>query len=150
VLYYGIGMKRLIVSILLFAVPAVFASKAVVGVPVADLRSDPSLPEPGKSDDKQETQLLFGETVEVVKSSGDWVYVNAIEQPEFTTNNKWEGYPGCVMKSALQQNVSTQTDKDVTKHRWVPVLTSEHESVLIMTRLPIGSKVRTIGSPVRY
>src|SRR6266850_3104089 len=96
-------MKRLILGILLFALSPGFAvQKAVVVVPVADLRSDQSMPEPGKSDDKQQTQLLFGETVEVVKSSGQWVYVNAIEQPEFTTHQRWEGYPGWVLKSALQ------------------------------------------------
>jgi hypothetical protein len=75
--------------------------KAVVVVPVADLRSDQSLPTPGKSDDKQQTQLLMGEVVDVVLSSGNWVYVNAVEQPEFTTHERWEGYPGWVLKSAI-------------------------------------------------
>jgi cell wall-associated NlpC family hydrolase len=107
----------------LLTVPAC-AEKAVVVVPVADLRSDQSLPEPGKSDDKQQTQLLSGEMVEVVKSSGDWVYINAIEQPEFTTHQKWEGYPGWVKRDALkfgeprtpQQNYPDSLRPTVTRH----------------------------------
>src|SRR5258708_18147762 len=92
----------LIVATLFFAVSSAFAvQKAVVIVPVADLRSDQSLPEPGKSDDKQQTQLLFGETVEVVASSGEWVQVNAIEQPSFKYHQRWEGYPGWVLQNTL-------------------------------------------------
>lgn len=80
--------------------------KAIVIVPVADLRSTRTLADPKKSDDKQQTQLLAGETVEVVKVEGKWAYVNAIEQPEFSTHQKWEGYPGWVLKSSLKMTTS--------------------------------------------
>ncbi len=75
--------------------------KAIVRVPVADLRSDRTRPPAGQSDDKQQTQLLSGEIVEILKTQGDWVYVSAIEQPEYSTHQKWEGYPGWVLKSAV-------------------------------------------------
>ena len=85
-----------VASAFLFCGGAAFATqRAIVTVPVADLRCDQSLPVAGQSDDKQQTQLLQGESVEVVRSSGNWVYVRALQQPEFTTHQKWEGYPGC-------------------------------------------------------
>jgi cell wall-associated NlpC family hydrolase len=90
-----------------------------VVVPVADLRSDQRLPRSAQSDDQQQTQLLYGETVEVIQSSGDWLYVHAIEQPEFTTHQKWEGYPGWVLKKAVRvgqsktQGTKKPTAKDI-------------------------------------
>lgn len=78
-----------------------WAEKAVVQVPIADLRSDRSLPPRGRSDDKQQTQLLYGELVEVLATRGRWAEINALEQPEFTTHQKWEGYPGWVLRKTL-------------------------------------------------
>jgi gamma-D-glutamyl-L-lysine dipeptidyl-peptidase len=119
---------------------AAAAQKAVVIVPVADLRSDQSLPEPGKSDDKQQTQLLFGETVEVVSSSGDWVQIHAIEQPEFTTHQKWEGYPGWVQKSALKEIASSQAAGNaVVTAKW---LGDAYERNASEKDLPLGARVR--------
>lgn len=138
-------MNRLLLGTLLLIPSLSWAvQKAVVIVPVADLRSDQSLPEPGKSDDKQQTQLLFGETVEVVRSSDDWVYVNAIEQPEFTTHQKWEGYPGWVQKSALRFNDDVVFDSIVVA-KWMTVHSTKDNSTLAL--LPLGSKLRIL--PVR-
>ncbi|SRR5258708_7815110 len=132
----------LIVATLFFAVSSAFAvQKAVVIVPVADLRSDQSLPEPGKSDDKQQTQLLFGETVEVVKSSGDWVYVNAIEQPSFKYRQRWEGYPGWILKSALRFNSNTLFDGLITT-KWVTVRSTVNSETISL--LPLGSRIRIL------
>ncbi len=96
-------MNRFLFIALCFAFtpPALALEKAVVIVPIADLRSDRSLPPRGRSDDKQQTQLLQGEIVEVVASKRGWVQVHALEQPEFTTHQKWEGYPGWVQRKAL-------------------------------------------------
>lgn len=80
--------------------------QAYVSASIADLRSDQTLPSPGKSDDKQQSQLLFGEAVIVLRSSGTWSYVQALDQPEFTTHQKWEGYPGWVLSSAIKMGTS--------------------------------------------
>ena len=49
------------------------------------------------TDDKRETQLLFQEKVLIHENpSGNWVRIEAIEQPEFTHHNRWEGYPGWI------------------------------------------------------
>ncbi len=92
---------RILPLVWAFSTTACAAEQGLVAVPVADLRSDQTLPLSAQSDDQQQTQLLYGEPVEVIQSSGDWLYVHAIEQPEFTTHQKWEGYPGWVLKKAI-------------------------------------------------
>lgn len=72
-----------------------------VAVPVADVWSRPIAPGEKPSDDLRETQVLFGERVLVHESSGAWVRIEAIDQPEFTHHQKWEGYPGWVDAKAL-------------------------------------------------
>lgn len=52
-------------------------------------------------DSLQETQVIYGEVVRALEEQGDWVRIEAVEQPEFTHNQRWEGYPGWVPKSAL-------------------------------------------------
>jgi cell wall-associated NlpC family hydrolase len=90
-------------AVLLFFSPLVGAEPlpAVVIVPVADVWSGPSESSAALTNDKRETQLLIGERVLIHQSSGAWRYIEAIEQPEFTHHNRWEGYPGWVLKSAL-------------------------------------------------
>ncbi len=75
---------------------------AVVIVPVADVWSRPIALGEKPSDDLRETQVLFGEKVIIHESSGSWVNIEAVEQPEFTHHNKWEGYPGWVLRKALK------------------------------------------------
>jgi len=77
------------------------SQSAVVIVPVADVWSRPLAPNEKPSDDLRETQALRGESVIIHESSGPWVRIEAVEQPEFTHHNLWEGYPGWVLKSTL-------------------------------------------------
>ena len=78
------------------------SSRARVGVAVADLRREPASPRPILDRDPlEESQLLYGEVVEILEEKGDWVRVSAVEQPEWTHNRRWEGYPGWMEKSAL-------------------------------------------------
>jgi len=75
--------------------------KAVVSVPVADVWSRVLTPGEKPADELRETQVLSGEMVLIQESSGPWVRIEAIEQPEFTHRNFWEGYPGWMRKDAL-------------------------------------------------
>jgi cell wall-associated NlpC family hydrolase len=118
---------------------AMAVQKAVVIVPVADLRSDQTLPPEGRSDEKQQTQLLFGEIVDVIASSGSWVQVNAIEQPEFSTHQWWEGYPGWVKKSGLKMVATLPKADAFVLAKWLTIDKSNE-------RLPLGAKVRIINS----
>src|SRR4029077_5862296 len=117
---------------------ATAATRGLVIVPIADLRSEPSFPPLGASDDKQLTQLLFGESVRVYESSGDWVRVEAIEQPSYKFHQRWEGYPGWVLKSSLKTN-DTDVPTDVVTVKWLPIQKSPHQSTFI--QLPLGAHV---------
>ena len=77
---------------------------AVVSVPVADVWSRPLALGEKPADELRETQVLFGEKVLIQESSGPWVRIEAVEQPSFRQHNKWEGYPGWVLKEALNTN----------------------------------------------
>lgn len=126
------------------SVGAAAAALAVVAVPIADLRSEPSLPSPGMSDDKEETQLLFGESIEVYESSGDWVRVEAVEQPSFKYHQRWEGYPGWILKSALWTDVNTLDFNYVVTQKWLPVLNAPGGTPL--RQLPLGARVQVVVS----
>jgi len=76
--------------------------KATVIVPVADVWSRPLAPGEKPSDELRETQILSGEKVVIHESSGPWVRIEAIEQPEYTHHNRWEGYPGWTLAAAIQ------------------------------------------------
>lgn len=79
----------------------------VVAEPVVDVRSEPSAhAKMYQHDPFQETQLTKGETVRVLEKRGRWARVECLEQPEFTHNNRWEGYPGWVRWKALSRDLS--------------------------------------------
>ena len=81
--------------------------RMVAAVPVANVRAKP-VPHPGtyEFDPLQETQIEEGEPVLVVGRDGDWFQVSCPEQLEFTHNDRWEGYPGWVRRSALTRDLS--------------------------------------------
>lgn len=71
----------------------------IIQLPVADLRIDP-LPIPSHDYSHQnlrETQLLFGERVELVEESGEWLKVAALEQLCF--NEIWHPCLGWILRS---------------------------------------------------
>jgi len=75
----------------------------VVTVPFADVRAVPDHPVQSYAHDPhQETQLLLFERVRVIKTQGAWALIEAVEQPEYTHHQRWEGYPGWVLRSAIQ------------------------------------------------
>lgn len=102
--FAGVTATAILIPLALLASP----KPAVVIVPVADVWSRPLAPGESPTDDLRETQVLFGEKVLVHESSGSWVRIEAIEQPEFTHHNRWEGYPGWANLLAL----STSTHKN--------------------------------------
>ncbi len=78
--------------------------QGIVTVPVCDLRSSIGTPLPQNHayDPHQESQLLYGEGVEIISEKNGWYHVEAKEQLEFSHNNRWQGYPGWIQK----ENVS--------------------------------------------
>ncbi|OVE78447.1 hypothetical protein BVX98_00360 [bacterium F11] len=82
------------------------ARRMVVGVPVANVRSEP-VPHNGEYqyDPLQETQIEKGEPVLVWEKKGKWFRVEAPEQLEFTHRDEWEGYPGWVKAESLSTDL---------------------------------------------
>lgn len=114
---------------------------AIVKVPVADVRRVPSLPTRGVSDENEETQILFGEEVNVYESSGPWVRIEAIEQPAFTHHNRWEGYPGWVLRDALAIDYHRpRFPHAIVKEKWLWVFEGPGKTRMDW-RLPLGARV---------
>ena len=77
--------------------------RARVAVPVADLRKEPIKPQPSLDHDPlEESQLLYGDLVEVLEEKEGWARVSALEQDEWSHNKRWEGYPGWIELSSLR------------------------------------------------
>src|SRR3989338_3324436 len=91
----------------------------VVNVSLTDLRSQPhTVAAPVVHDPLEETQLLYGELVTVVKTQDGWSYIEAVEQPERTHGNRWQGYPGWVPTSALTPWQPLMTPTIIVTERW--------------------------------
>jgi gamma-D-glutamyl-L-lysine dipeptidyl-peptidase len=116
------------------------AQKGLVIIPIADVRSDCTPAPEGKSDNKQQTQILFGESVEVIGSDEKCFKVRATEQLEYSTGNRWEGYPGWVDKSALVLDDPGAAPNYVVTAKWLPVAAATKGPQV--SRLPAGAKVR--------
>jgi len=112
-------------------------------VPVADVRAQPrTTAQPGTHDPLEETQLLYGEPVRVLRSDNGWAAVEAVEQPEFTHTNRWQGYPGWVDASVLRPLEPLLAPTVVVTEKWV----STWEDPFAMTpsawRFPLGTRLR--------
>ncbi len=82
---------------------------------IADLRRQP-VPHSGELKDVlQETQILHGEPVQVLKEDGDWSYVQLPLQQKFDSSTQnWIGYPGWVKTALLHEAAS---EKNVASSR---------------------------------
>eukprot|EP01121_Diplochlamys_sp_Union-15-3_P012676 TRINITY_DN3832_c0_g1_i1.p1 TRINITY_DN3832_c0_g1~~TRINITY_DN3832_c0_g1_i1.p1 ORF type:complete len:354 (+),score=34.50 TRINITY_DN3832_c0_g1_i1:143-1204(+) len=79
----------------------VLGQKALVSVPVSDLRAKPQRAAFSyQIDYNQLTQLLYNEPVKVLDVQGDWSYVSAVLQPSLV-NNTLVGYLGWIQSSHL-------------------------------------------------
>lgn len=82
--------------------PITQGQAGVVAVPVADLRkTSGTVSESLNYDADQETQLLYGEIIDIMAENADWVQIEAREQQEYTHNGRWQGYPGWVKKTSV-------------------------------------------------
>ena len=112
----------------------------VVGRPVVHLRSVPhTAPQPDVHDPQQESQLLYGERVRVVREENDWTQIEALEQAEFTHNNRWEGYPGWVPSHTLVPEQTVRIPTIVVTAKWAPTWRDAHRTQPTALRFPIGT-----------
>ena len=80
-----------------------FPQEFAVGVPTADLRRKPRLPEaPSNNDPELATQLVYGERVRATNAKGDWVEVEALEQDAWLPIKRWHHYRGWLLARELR------------------------------------------------
>ncbi len=114
----------------------------VVAAPVVDLRAQPHTePRPGTHDPLQETQVLYGEYVRLLKSADGWAYVESIEQPEFTHKRKWQGYPGWMPERALVPWQQVWQPTIVVTRRWAQPWLDPHKTRPAPLQLPMGTQL---------
>lgn len=92
----------------------------VVTTPIANLRREP-IEHHGQytKDPLQETQLLFGESLFVLKEVEGWAYVEAVEQQKFS--GSWSGYPGWIQKRTIQKLKKEPQSNIVVTDLWVKI-----------------------------
>lgn len=104
---------------------------------IADVRSEPvEHPFGYDHDPKQETQVLKGELIHVLKIRDGWAYVRCIQQPEFTHHKKWEGYPGWIKLTALEP----------AKKRKTPLRTPAVQDATLRQQI-VAEARKLIGAP---
>ena len=97
-----------------YLIAPTFPRRLSVGVPVADLWSEPPRRADIKLDDETHlSQLLYGEAVTALEANRDWVKVTAEEQRSFLPNAAWQGYPGWLRADSLVSAAATRTDSVV-------------------------------------
>lgn len=77
------------------------ARKFVIQKTVVDLRGEPKeLPPLDYSHQPlRESQLLFGERIELISEQGDWLYIGALEQSCYNEELGWHPYRGWIHRS---------------------------------------------------
>lgn len=120
-------------------------SPMLVRVPVVDLRTEPNTRAvPGAHDPLEETQLLYGERVRVIKKEHEWAYVEALEQPEFTHSERWQGYPGWVPASAITDADPLLPLNIVVTEKWAPLWIDSFLTTPIGWHAPLGAHLLAI------
>lgn len=116
----------------------------VVTAPVEHLRATPGTsPQPGTHDPDQETQLLYGERVRLINTQDAWAYVEAVEQPEYTHTNRWQGYPGWLPLFSLQPLQRHRAPNAVITSKWATIW-SDPQATRPWFQLPMGARVTVI------
>jgi hypothetical protein len=108
----------------------------VVNRPVIDLRRLPiESTYSALMDENQETQLLYGELVEIFEEQGDWAYIKAHEQLKCMSDGSWGGYPGWVKKDTLYSLEEPFSNNLIVKSNWSTIEAEKSFDVSIGTRL---------------
>ena len=112
----------------------------VVGVSVADVRKKPgTATRAGLHDQDQETQLIYGEKVAVLKVESGWAKIQAVEQQEYTHRRFWEGYPGWVKASCLLPPRKEDKTDTVVVAKWADLWKDAYKAKPLGIKLPMGS-----------
>lgn len=100
--------------------------------PWIDLRNKPEPRNSGSSrkyDPLQETQLLAGEKVNILEDKGDWLFIEALDQPVYNQEHVLRPYTGWILNKGLGQEPPRFAQK--------PILPIEHFIDLGLTFLNV-------------
>jgi cell wall-associated NlpC family hydrolase len=77
----------------------------LIDLPVVDLRSNSGVTFPSdySHQEGRESQLLFGEQVELIEEAGEWLKIAALEQLCYREDQGWFPYPGWVKRLEVKQ-----------------------------------------------
>ncbi len=115
----------------------------VVSRPVVDVRRQPQTQAAAATHDLlEDTQLLFGERVRVLDTREGWARIEAMEQLEYTSAGKWQGYPGWIPVEALVPSKGVWDPTIVVTAKWSPVWRDPSKRHLSGLLLPMGAMVR--------
>lgn len=136
-----------------------------VNAPFANLRRDMTVCYTALKDLSQETQLLYNEKVEVIKSCSDWSYVEVFEQPYFDKNLGWTGYKGWIQSCDLVNCTDSKKNEVVIVSKWATAflgnkalkipfgsffsIDSRYEDYTIIN-LPDGSKAKIYNLEISF
>ena len=114
-----------------------------VNATIADLRVQPhTTAERSAHDPLEETQLLYGERVRLLKEEDGWAHVEAIEQPEFTHARRWQGYPGWLPAAVLRPFEPLLSPTIVVTEKWVTAWEDPYTLTPSRWRFPLGTRLR--------
>jgi len=114
-----------------------------VNTAVADLRAQPhTTAERSAHDPLEETQLLYGEQVRLLKEEDGWARVEAIEQPEFSHTRRWQGYPGWLPAAVLIPFESLLAPTIVVTEKWAAAWEDPYTLTPSRWRFPLGTRLR--------
>jgi hypothetical protein len=117
------------------------AQVAIVSDIVADLRIKPIPPTDIRHLDRlQETQLLYGDSVQVLKEQETWAYVEVDDQLVYSENRGWHGYPGWIEKNSLTFGSRGILCNEVISAKNVPFSCVDGSSLTLL----MGTKVRLL------
>lgn len=121
----------------------------VVTASVADLRAQPGSAAASTAHDPlEESQLLYGEQVRVLETRDGWVRVEALEQPEYSHQRRWQGYPGWIALEQLAPIQRRAAPNAVVTAKSAAVWRDPDGASEIM-RLPIGTRIAVTNTEGR-
>jgi len=96
---------------------------AQVIVSATDLRNGPIAAAGGyQKDPLQESQLLFGDCVEVLSHENGWASVLVPDQPRFNQKKGWESYPGFIRLDHLAFIDAVPPFNDMVRKKWTTLI----------------------------
>lgn len=118
-------------------------TRMMINVPVSDLRAAPNTAaQAGVQDPGEETQLLYGERVQMVKRQEGWAQIEAMEQQEFSHAQRWQGYPGWVPESVLLPWDQWLEPTIVITAKWAQTWQDPHLMRAAPWRFALGTRLK--------